>query len=438
MSARRIRSIVAFFVAAVVILCVLMPGNVFRGIESGGAPVLLTFLVVIVIAEQFRLEIPGRLPTSATSAAAGMALAVTTRLPDELFLCSSAEVLITVAAGQLLGLLVRAWRGCASLGDSATAFDGATRLFSVALAATVAREMPIFGGRTLEIASYTWPGWLLASVLVVIGALTGVFEAPLRSAGRSIDGAGVSWRRFVSAEMRSAVPMGAALTATGALVALTVSVCGLIGIPLVLALLAMTDFGVSRYVQVQETYSQSVQALSRMPEELGFVAAGHGARVSELSRAIGRKMRLPEHDVELLTEAALVHDVGQLGLRRPLPRGATVQAATNDQQRIADDGAEVLRRGGPPMPLAEFVRHQAVPYHRVMSGQHDTPLEARIIKVANAFDDYGGRLDLTRVEECRVGLERIYLGLGYEYDPRVVDALTGVLREFHPATDVQI
>ena len=49
-------------------------------------------------------------------------------------------------------------------------------------------------------------------------------------------------------------------------------------------------------------------------------------------------------------------------------------------------------------------------------------MSSRIIKVANAYDDLcapGGNDDRA--------MERIHLGLGYEYDPRVVDSLTRVL-----------
>ena len=55
----------------------------------------------------------------------------------------------------------------------------------------------------------------------------------------------------------------------------------------------------------------------------------------------------------------------------------------------------------------------------------DLPMASRIIKVANAFDDLVGEASRRHREER--AMERIHLGLGYEYDPRVVDALTRVL-----------
>jgi response regulator RpfG family c-di-GMP phosphodiesterase len=44
-----------------------------------------------------------------------------------------------------------------------------------------------------------------------------------------------------------------------------------------------------------------------------------------------------------------------------------------------------------------------------------------MVTVANAYEDLRAGARSARAREAAV--ERIYLGLGYEYDPRVVDAL---------------
>lgn len=433
MTATHTRMLVLGFVALAVLLGLLMPGNTWRGTEEN-LPALLFYVVVIAAAEQLRLDIPGRLPTSSISAAAGMGLAVTTKLDGAPFLCSSAEVLVVVLIGQWAGQAILVARRKIRPDDLDTALDGAIRLFTVAVAAAIVRELPLFKGSTLESAGAGWPGWLLAFVIVAIGLLTSAFEAPLRSVGRTAAVFG-GWRVLAPDDARSHYPLGAAVATTGALIALTSSVLGLIAVPLLLAFLGLTDFAVRRFVHVQETYAQALRSLSRMPEIVGYVAQGHAERVSEVARLVAREMRLSERDTEALASAALLHDLGQLELRRTLPRGATVQAAPSDQQRIAERGADLLREGGPPGPIADLLCTQAVPYHRVLSGRADVPIGARIIKVANAFDDYGGRLGPGHGESRRAGMERIYLGLGYEYDPRVVEALSRGLDRLYPATD---
>ena len=98
-------------------------------------------------------------------------------------------------------------------------------------------------------------------------------------------------------------------------------------------------------------------------------------------------------------------------------------AAPADQQRIARDGAEIVRTTGVPDNVAEILEAQTTPYRQVREFGQNLPMSSRIIKVANAYDDLrepGG-------DDYRA-MERIHLGLGYEYDPQVVDSLTRVLR----------
>ena len=65
------------------------------------------------------------------------------------------------------------------------------------------------------------------------------------------------------------------------------------------------------------------------------------------------------------------------------------------------------------------------PYRQRHERGQDLPVEARIVKVVNAFDDLTEGAQGRRVTE--LALERLHLGLGYEYDPEVVQALEEVL-----------
>ena len=106
-----------------------------------------------------------------------------------------------------------------------------------------------------------------------------------------------------------------------------------------------------------------------------------------------------------------------------VPVCTTVMAAPADQQRIARDGAEIVRTTGVLDNVASILEAQTTPYRQVREFGQDLPMASRIIKVANAYDDLCG----TRGDDDRA-MERIHLGLGYEYDPQVVDSLTRVLR----------
>jgi hypothetical protein len=108
--------------------------------------------------------------------------------------------------------------------------------------------------------------------------------------------------------------------------------------------------------------------------------------------AVGRELGMSEPDLLDLEYAALMHDIGQLSLRDPIPGGATVLVSRGDQQRIAELGAEVIAKAGVLDRVAELVRCQSLPARGTDPAA--AAVGSRIIRAANAFDDLvGGSTD---------------------------------------------
>ena len=108
-------------------------------------------------------------------------------------------------------------------------------------------------------------------------------------------------------------------------------------------------------------------------------------------------------------------------------------AAPADQRRIAHDGAEIVRQTGVLDNVAVILEAQTTSYRQVRELGEDLPLSSRIIKVCNAYDDMAGAGPPPRDAARR--WRGSTWGLGYEYDPRVVDALVRVLARRDPYPD---
>lgn len=220
---------------------------------------------------------------------------------------------------------------------------------------------------------------------------------------------------------------------------------GLYAIPTFAVPLLLTQFAFRRFAAVRTTYRQTIRALAQVTEVSGYVARGHGRRVTALAVEMARELGLPESQLVDLEYAALLHDIGQLSLTEPIPAGSTLVVPPAERQRVAALGADVIKTTGVLDWVAAIVARQADPYRRHREPPDPTlPIESRIIKAASAFDDVvtglsrnrgAGADGTTAADDIKAidpelaadAMERLRLGMAYEYDPRVVDALHAVL-----------
>jgi hypothetical protein len=378
------------------------------------------FFITIIVGEVFRAREPGTRHTAPLATAAALALAMTVECPHGVPADYGAPLVVVVtAAAMAAGLTPSLIRG-----RPLRLSELVNGLLAITVAAVLFREVPISQGRTVLELQAGWRPDLLALVMVLVSAFALTVEVLLLAVVRAARSQ-APFRRTFQDEFMADFGLTAALSATGALVALAERPLGVLAIPLFLFPLGLTQFAVQRQGAIRRTYGQTIRTLSRLTEFGGYTEPGHASRVAGLSLAMGQHLGMSERDVLDLEYAALLHDIGQVSLAEPIPGGATVLAAPADQRQIAHDGAEIVRQTGVLDNVAVILEAQTTSYRQVRELGEDLPLASRIIKVCNAYDDMAG----SRPSPARrsAAMERINLGLGYEYDPRVVDALVRVL-----------
>lgn len=389
--------------------------------HEGWVPaVCLCFLAVIVGGELMRLDGLGLRGMSPISVAGAFGLALAFQLPHDVVLPYGAPLVIVVTAlGMALGVL-GAWR---THGGPLRVDGFAVRLLVVALVAAVFRGLPLKDDLSLMELEAQWADrrWILALSMLGVLLVGLAVETLVMTTLRSLD-SGRSWRATYCEVLIGVAPASLAALSTAVVITLGMRSLGLVAVPLFLLPLVLMRSAMRRQQRTRTARRQAIAALSRMTDLAGYTRTGHSGRVSRLCLEVGHTLHLSEHDLTELESAALLHDIGQVSLHEPIPAGATVEAAPVDQQRIADDGALIVRRTGVLDQVAAIIEQQAVPFRRLREQGQPQLLTARVLKVCNAYDD------LTRGEPQRreVALERIMLGLGYEYDPAVVDAVAKV------------
>jgi hypothetical protein len=408
---------VAALGAVTVVSSTVVTGSQVAGL--GGATVgrLAVFFAFIALGELARVTILTGRETAPMSTAAALGLATSMISGPGQAMVGPGVVIATISWAMLAGALLRRTRTRAQWGDTLARIAGA------AVAPMLYRWLPI-NGQTLMEWQRDWSDtrWLVALTMVAVGGVAMAVDLTLEATMRAGREDAPLLRSIVD-EYRSTAGLATALATSGALISLGEYAVGTLALPLFLFPLALTYFAVQRFASVRRTYRQTIGALSSLTDVAGYTNGGHGQRVAALAVAVGRDLGMSARELTDLEYAALLHDLGQVALRAPIPAGATVMAAPSDQQRIARDGAEIVRTTGVLDQVAAVLEAQTTPYRQVREFGQDLPLSSRIIKVANAYDDLAGP---DGIDDERA-MERIHLGLGYEYDPRVVESLSRVL-----------
>lgn len=381
---------------------------------------IVVFVVALVAGELVRLRMPSRREAAPLASASALALAFVGDIAGEpTFDVPSGVVVLVVAAGLVLAAVVRL-----AFGRAVRVDQMAARLVGVGVAAWLARAASPWGLPLWDLdVGEQVPLAVVAAGFLVIAAIGLTVEIGLSSAVRS-ERQRTAWSSALRDEAGEVAPLTYAVITTGPMVALMAPQMGLLALPVALFPLAITYVAVDRASRNREIYRQTIAILSGLTEAGGYTPSGHAERVAVSSVRMGRVLGLSGRELRDVEYAALLHDLGQISLTEPIPGGATVLAAPSDQLEISSEGARIIRRASGLENIASIVESVPTPYRRVRELGEDVALGSRIIKVANAYDD------LTQQDSgasaVDAALERIQLGLGYEYDPDVVTALAVV------------
>ncbi|MGD9787774.1 MAG: HD domain-containing phosphohydrolase [Sulfuricellaceae bacterium] len=186
--------------------------------------------------------------------------------------------------------------------------------------------------------------------------------------------------------------------------------------------------------QLKKTFLTSIQVFANLVEMREGSMAGHSKRVAEMAHMLARRLRVAAADAQDVLVAALLHDIGKVGL----PDHLLTKAYSN---LTVEERAEVVKhpaRGAAALMALEQIR----PAAKIIQGHHERydgqgfpdglaalaiPLGARILAVANDYDNLiYGRL-VARALNQREALEFIVEGRGKRYDPQVVDAFVEIM-----------
>jgi len=183
------------------------------------------------------------------------------------------------------------------------------------------------------------------------------------------------------------------------------------------------------YQELKLTFSSFIETLSTTLDARDYITAGHSRRVTLYALEIGRQMKLPRHDLEILRYAALLHDIGKLGVP---------ELVLFKDRRLSEEEYEIIKRHAhltkSILSKIHFQRqYREIPdiassHHEKINGHgyplgisgDKIPLGGKILAVADVFDALTSRRQYRDRMEIEKVVHIIDKETGSSFEPFVV------------------
>ncbi len=211
---------------------------------------------------------------------------------------------------------------------------------------------------------------------------------------------------------------------------------GFLFVPISLALLLLALLGNYYRKLYEEAKIENMMILVKSLEERDEYTYGHSQRVANISEKVAKKQGFKEARIERIKIAAMLHDIGKIGipdniLRKP---GKLSETEFEEIKKHPVKGYEILRK------IRRFQNHEAkwVKYHHERldgSGYPEgltgdqIPLESKIIAVADIYEALTSDRPYRKAMTKEQALEEMRKMAGSAIDEKVFGAFLEALEE---------
>lgn len=179
------------------------------------------------------------------------------------------------------------------------------------------------------------------------------------------------------------------------------------------------------YEEQQKSYLNTVHALVTAIEASDTYTKGHSERVTRYSMALGHSMGLDATSLNRLEQAAILHDIGKIGIDIALlhKQGKLSEEDFHMLQQHPSIGDRILQpvqflREARQIVVQHHERHDGTGYPNGVPGQ-DILLEARILSVADTYDAMTSDRPYRDALSHDVTIKEIQSCAGSQFDPDV-------------------
>jgi putative nucleotidyltransferase with HDIG domain len=184
------------------------------------------------------------------------------------------------------------------------------------------------------------------------------------------------------------------------------------------------------YENLRATFQQTIQSLATTIDKMDHYTRGHSERVALYASRLARWVGLDEKQIEVVRQAALMHDIGKVGcvlnLNKPGKLTAPEYETFQQHPRYGKEILDPIQFLAPVIP-GVYLHHERWDGRGYPLGlkQNNIPLIARIITVADTYDAMTSDRAYRRALPHELAVSEIEHCSGSQFDPD----LTGIFVE---------
>jgi len=198
---------------------------------------------------------------------------------------------------------------------------------------------------------------------------------------------------------------------------------------------AITLENIELYDNLQNFYLEMVQTLARAIDAKDSYTHDHADRARRYARLIAQKLNLPEVMIRHIEYAALMHDIGKIGIDENIlhKTGKLTPEERENINRHPSIGNRIIAPVAFLSPVAPMVLyHQewfnGQGYPEGLAGE-EIPLGARIVAAIDAYDAITSDRPYRKALPKEVAVDELQKGSGTQFDPKVVKVFLEILQE---------
>jgi diguanylate cyclase (GGDEF)-like protein/putative nucleotidyltransferase with HDIG domain len=186
---------------------------------------------------------------------------------------------------------------------------------------------------------------------------------------------------------------------------------------------------------IKETYIESAHDILREIESGWDKINNHSVRVSRYVEKLGRKLSLSDEEINVLKRAALLHDIGMLGINSKIvgKKDMLTDRDYNQIKRHSNIGVRIMERTKLfqkelPMILHHHERFDGNGYPHKLKGER-IPYGARILAIADAYDTMRTKTVYKKARSVEDTIAELKNCAGTQFDARLVNTFVNVIEK---------